>query len=244
MNKRQIFIDLGLILCAILGLWIVFDHIGNFLYANYLNEHPDLTVFVGVNVVSPWADFTYFTYITVIIFSLWCIGFALSSIFSWQKLNNFFRKDSVVCFIFCNYLLTISLYSFYQIFEHFPFGWFANSPIGWHSFGTSIIVHYVFFAIECIIFAKIKTNHSNHKKCHIYSSLFLITYYVTVKIVGEFAFKIRFFPYIIFDAKTFGTLVGISSYGWSVVLLVFVCCILFFVYQVLLHLLLKIKNKK
>ncbi len=242
MRKKSIFANLSLLFCAIIGLGIIFyHHMKRFIYANYLNENPDLTT-VGPNVVSPWADFTFFTYITVIIFSFWCIGYCLSNIFSLQKLNNFLRKDSIICFIFCNYILTFSLYTFFQVFDHFTFGWYGNSPLSWHSLGTSITLHYIFFAIECVIFAKIETISSNHKKRHIYSSIFLITYYATVKIIGECAFKVHYFPYIIFDAEAFGNTIGISSYKWSVILLVLFCCILFLAYQVTLYSLLKFKT--
>lgn len=239
--KKKIFVNLCLIYCAILGLSIIATHMIFFLYANYINEHPDVTTQIGVNVVSPWADFSFFTYITVIIFSLWCIGYALSNIFSWQRLNNFLRKDTLLSFVFCNYLLTISLYTFYQLFEELPFGWFGNHPISWLSLFASIILHYILFAVECVIFVKVRPIHSNHKKGHIYSATFLLTYYLIVKIVGEFAFPIRYFPYIIFDAQSIGNFVGISSYGWSVVLLVLCCGVLLAGYQFVFHLLLKLK---
>lgn len=244
MIKKQIFVNLGLILCAVAGLWIVADHMSNFLYANYLNEHADLTTFAGVNIVTPWADLTFFTYITVIIFSFWCLGFGLSSIFSMQKLNNFLRKDSIICFIFCNYLLTTFLYTFFQIFEALPFGWFEGSPLGYHSLATSIILHYVNFAICCVIFAKIKTTPASHKNAHIFSATFLITYYTVVKLIGEFCYPIRYFPYSIFDAKTFGKTLGITNYACSVVVLIIACCIIFILYQILLHLQLKLKTRQ
>ena len=244
MKNKKLFINLCLIFCAILGFGIIIHHMIRFIYADFFIENPNVTTFVGENVVNPWIDLTFFTYITVIIFSLWCLLYALSNIFSFKKLNNFLRKNTVICFVFCNYLLTFALYTIFQLVDEPTFGWFGDLPLSWHSLYCSIILHYVFFIIECVLFAKIKTTQSNHKNGHIYSTLFLFAYYTIVKLLGEFAYQIRYFPYIIFDAKSFGEIFGVSNYLECIILLVACCAILFVLYQLVFYILLKIKTKQ
>lgn len=66
---------------------------------------------------------------------------------------------------------------------------------------------------------------------------------MVVKLTGKFAYNIRWFPYVIFDAKSFGNLLGIANYSVSVVLLVASCILLFFLYFTLYTLLIKGKSK-
>ncbi len=225
-------------------MWVVISHMAHFSYPDYFyRNNPGIKTYVGTNVVNSWADFSFFTYITMIIFGLWCLGFGLSNLFRLEKINNFLRRDDVVSFVFCNYIITFVLYTFFQLFgDSQPFGWFGNAPLSWHSVGTSIINHYLLFLCECIIFTRIKSGSSNKKRCYLYSSIFLLVYYIVVKIVGEYAYNIRWFPYVIFDAKSFGQYIGVSNYGWSVVLLVICCCALFVVYQLLFYGLIRLKK--
>lgn len=92
-----------------------------------------------------------------------------------------------------------------------------------------------------IIFIKVRTLDSKKLPYFIGISSFLSTYYLIVKLTGEFAYNIRWFPYIIFDAKSFGQMLGISNYPLCVILLIICCIILFILYFTLYLFLLKQK---
>ena len=238
-----------LLLCGIVSLWLVISHIAHFEYPDYFwHANPDIKTYVGVNVVSKWADFSFFTYITMLLFGIWCILLSISKLFNLQKMNKFLTQDWLVCFIFVNYVFTTLLYTVFQISSG-DFGLYSTvKPVAWHNFGTSILGHYIFFVISLIIYIKINSQEQisirNKKIGHITSSIFLGVYYLVVKLTGEFAYQIRWFPYIIFDAKSFDTTLGIQNYTLSVILLIICMFALFTIYQLTFSLLLRFKQKQ
>lgn len=236
-----------LLLSGIVSLWLVISHIAHFEYPDYFwHANPDIKTYVGINVMSKWVDFSFFTYVTMLLFGIWCILLSISKLFNLQKMNDFLTQDSLVCFIFVNYIFTTLLYTVFQISSG-DFGLYSTvKPLAWHNFGTSILGHY--FILSLIIFIKISSQEQisikNKKIGHITSSISLGVYYLIVKLTGKFAYQIRWFPYIIFDTKSFGTTLGIQNYTLSVILLIVCIIALFAVYQLTFSLLLRIKQKQ
>jgi len=245
-DKITILKNILLILVGILGLWILVDSVINFSYPDFLYENdPELDFFIGINVVSGWANFSFFTFHTLILFSFYCIFRGLSYFFNWKTIDAFLKKDTVACFVFLNYLVTVFLYTSFQFFAgDLTFGLYALKPLAFHNFGTNILVHYVFFVIELFIFIKTKTAKGNARKSIILIVSYLIVYYTVVKITGEICYDIKWFPYTIFDAKSFGAIFGISNYALCVAFLC-IFIILFLICYIALYLLfIKLKNKK
>lgn len=227
------------------GLWLVVSRIAHFKMPDYFYlANPNITTCVGNNVVCAFADFSYFTYITIILFSVWCILFFFAKIFKNNKLYIFLTRDWLLSFIFVNYIFTTILYTGFEIAGECNFGLYANVPYAWHCFGTNIIAHYVLFVCACVLFLRVRANISNSKLPSIFISMFLLIYYVSTKLAGEFAYAIRWFPYVIFDAKTFGNLFGITNHSFSVVLLIFVCSIIFAIYLSVYKLIVLIAQKR
>lgn len=249
MKQSKTLTNILFLLCGMVALWLVISHIAHFEYPDYFwRANTDIKTYVGINVVSFWADFSFFTYITMILFGIWCITLSIAKIFNLGKLNDFLSQDWLVCFIFINYLFTAVLYTIFQI-PNGDFGLYSTTkPLAWHNLGTNILGHYILFICSVIIFIKLKSNEQisikNKKTGHITSSVFLITYYLVVKLLGEFAYQIRWFPYVIFDAESFGSMLGIQNYAVSVIMLVVCCFALFVIYQLVFSLLLKYKQKQ
>ncbi len=245
-KKKKIFLNIVIITIGLIGLWLVTSHIAHFEFPEYFyNANPDIKTYVGTNVVSAWADFSFFTYQTLIIFSIWCILFGIANIFSLQKLNDFLRRDTVISFVFVNYFFTVLLYTIFELSSgNITFGLYANTPLGFHNLATNLIIHYVYFAICLTVFIKLKTSTSSTKRAGILVFTYLLFYYTIVKILGEFAYNIRWFPYIIFDAKTFGNTFGITNYLASIVVLIITCVVIFSAYILSYFGAIKLKRKQ
>lgn len=235
-------------MCGILGLWLVFSHVLHFDYPTYFfKANPDIKTYVGTNVVCASADFCFFTYLTIILFGIWCVLVFVANAFKIQKLEHFLTTDFVVCFVFENFLFTTILYTIFELTSgNITFGFYANVPLAWHNLFTNILCHYVLFACSVVLFSKTKCQTQNTKtfRPYIFVSTFLILYYTIVKLVGEFAFQIRWFPYVIFDAKSFGAMFGLTNYAWCITLLAFTCILLFFVYILIFKFLLHVKHQQ
>lgn len=245
-QKKRIWCSVLLLFCGVLSLFLFVQHLLGY-KEWYLASHPEIKIYIGVNVVGRFADFAFFTYITLILFGLWCILFGVSLLFKkGNKLEMFLRKSSLVSFVFTNYFLTVVLYTIFEFtVTGRTFGLYSKTaPLAWHNLGTNLIVHYVLFAVACLIFARVETTKSNLKKGRGIVCCFLLTYYAVVKFTGEFAYRIRWFPYVIFDATTFGQSLGISNYGASVFLLVCVCVLIGTAYLLLFTLFAKLKDRQ
>lgn len=242
----KIFKNIAVTFCGAIALWIVTSLIAHFNYPDYFYQaHPDIQSYVGVNVVSPFADFAFFTYITLILFGARCLLTGLSGIFKLDKILNFLRRDTISVFVFLNYSVTVTFYTAFELLSFPPtLGWYGNYPLSWHTLGTNVIAHYLLFIAETVIFIKEPTTKGNLKSALIIVSAFLIVYYAAVKITGEFAYNIRWFPYIIFDARSFGNGLSIDNVTLSTVLLVFILTVVFTTYLLAFILLVKAKSKK
>jgi len=245
MKTREKILNILIGVLGVVSLWIVFSHMWHFKYPDYFyNANPNIETYVGYNVIGPFVDFSFFTYLTMILFGMWCILFTISQIFKLNRLNHFIRSKHLVAFVYCNYVITISLYTVFQFVSGDRLGWYGNYPLSWHSVGTSIIGHYIIFVLATIIFVKLNVTESKGKPYYIFISCFLVLYYAIVKIMGEFAYSFRWFPYVIFDAKSFGSIFGITNYPLSVTMLVVACIAIFMMYMLLLKLLVKSKSRE
>lgn len=186
---------------GICALTLFIEHIAMFTPHDYFYEaNPGITYYVGINVVSAWADFSFFTYHTIIFFGLWCICYSISECFKIEKLNNFVRHNSIITFVFTNYLIATLLYTIFELTSgNITFGLYALNPKAIHNFGTNILGHYGFFIIMLITFIKVKTIGVIKNKYLVYMSCYVFIYYIYVLITGKFLYQIEWYPYPIFD---------------------------------------------
>ncbi len=249
MKKTKALLGLAI---GIFGLLIFADHILGFEMPEYFySKNPDIKLYVGTNVVSMYADFSFFTYHSLIFFSIWMIFISLSVILSLKKLNKLLRNSGILSFIFLNYIVTAILYTAFELSGGKPtFGLYAKTPGAYHNFGTNVTVHYVYFAICLIAFlrthASNKECNGNHIRASMYPMAYLFIYYLTVLITGRCCYRILWFPYPIFDTGSFSTLVGLPDLpqAISVILLITTLLILAVIYQLLFILLMRAKERR
>ena len=244
MSKKLSIVTL---MIGVIGMWLFIDHISNFTYPDYFyNANPDITYYVGINVVSMIADLSFFTYHTLIFFSLWCIGLGISSLFKISKIYNFCIHISVVVFIFTNYIITTFLYTIFELTSgNITFGLYAYDKYAIHNFGTNIIAHYILFIYNLFLFIKIKPINKIERRHYIYMLIYLVIYLLYVKISGMYFYNIEWYPYPIFDLKS---LLGIFNISVDInivieyIILLILLAILTYLYYSLLKLVNKIKK--
>lgn len=241
MKKRYcyLFIIFGIIL-----LWIVISHIAHYTPHDYFyKNHPDVRKYIGTNIVTRWADLSYFTYHTMIFSGIWLIMVGVSVLFNLNCLKKFARNQSVMTFVMTNYVLTIVLYTIFEFATGNPtFGWygFVNKSI--HNFGTNILAHYVCFGFVFFTYLKTKPI-TPFKKIHLlYIFGYLLSYFIIVKVLGMYAYKIVWYPYPIFDEIYVMRFFGLRNYYLGLVAFVFVLFLIFIGYFSVF--LLFIKKKK
>lgn len=237
-----------LLIIGILGITIFVERMISFSGHEYFYiQNPNIEKYVGVNVVSRWADLSFFTYHTLIFFSIFCILQFIGNIFKLKKLNYFlFRKD-VLTFITTNYVITCCCYTLFELLSGNPtFGLYANVPHAWHSFGTNIIVHYVFFFIAILNYFMLKSNNKFSKKSYLYISLYLLMYFIIVKITGMYCYKIIWYPYPIFDSESICNMIGFYDINkkLSIILLISADILIYLLYILIYNLMKNIKNQK
>ena len=224
-------------------VWLILNHILNFEYPHYFyNANPDINYYIGTNVVSMVADLSFFTYQTLIMFSIWSILLGISSLFKFTRMYQFCTHKSVVIFIFTNYLITTILYTIFELMSGNPtFGLYANNNKAIHNFGTNILGHYIFFIYCLFLFLKLET-HEKIRKIHYKLMIsYLIVYILYVKISGMYMYNIIWYPYPIFDIKSLFGLEVLPIFDW----LYIVCMLIIFTcgYYFLLVLINKIKKR-
>lgn len=232
------------LIMGILSIWLVLDHILKFEYPDYFyNANPGIDYYVGINVVSMVADLSFFTYHTLIMFSLWCILLGISSIFNLKKIYKACTHRSIVVFIFTNYLITSVLYTVFELASGNPtFGLYALNNKAIHNLGTNIFAHYIFFLFDLYLFIKLEKN-NNIKKNHYFIMItYLIIYFIYVKISGLYMYDIIWYPYPIFDLRSIldFEVLPIYNYLFFIVLLIASS----FGYYYLLFFINKISKKK
>lgn len=232
------------LIIGILTLWVFVDHFINFQYPDYFyNANPGITYYVGINVVSKYADFSFFTYHTMIIFSIWCISLSVSSLLKFDKLYNLCVNRNIVVFVFVNYFLTTLLYTIFELTSgNITFGLYALNFNGIHNFVTNILGHYFFFFFNVFLFIKVKTKGVMKKKYFVLMSCYVLIYLIYVKLSGMYFYNIEWYPYPIFD---FSSLFGLFGINVSVPVIIeyIVIFILFILMSMLYYRLLIIFNK-
>ena len=247
-STKKIIYNVLILLCGIVGLWLFLSHMLHFSFPDYFYiNNPGIDFYYGTNVVSMWADLSFFTYHALIFFSLWCILYALSNFFSLKKLYNFLTNAYVMSFVFANYVVTVVFYTLFELTSgNITFGLYANTPLAYHNLGTNIVGHYVYFVFSLIIFLKVKSTKSKSDVMKIFPACYLLLYYVIVKLTGKFAYNIEWYPYVIFDAKSFGQMFGITNYALCIIVLIVALIIIATIYMLLFCALTnyKLKNSK
>lgn len=190
-----------------------------------------------------WADFSFFTYHTMIFSGVWLILLVIGEWTNNKYLKCFTRNQSVMAFIMTNYILTMILYTIFELLSGNPtFGWYGNNNSSIHNLGTNILSHYVCFCL--VLFAYIKVAPlSTFKKRHIiYILLYVVSYYTVVKLTGKYAYQIEWYPYPIFDEYWIMNILGITSRLWGVVILTIVLIIILSGYYLIFWLLIRKKK--
>jgi len=200
------------LIIGVLGIWLFLDHILNFKYPEYFyNANPNINYYVGINVVSMIADLSFFTYHTLIFFSIWCILLGVSSLFKIDKLYELCVHRSIVVFIMTNYLLTTALYTIFELTSsNITFGLYALDNLAIHNFGTNILAHYIFFIYNVFLFIKIKKDKEIKNKHYQLMGVYLLIYLIYVKISGMYFYNIEWYPYPIFDLKSIIGIFGLK----------------------------------
>jgi len=199
---------------GIIAIVLVIQHVAAFIPHDYFyNQNPTLTLFSGVNVVSRWADFSFFTYHTVIFYGLWAVGLFFAYSLKLKSIS-FFTNSTVVTFVLTNYILTAVIYTAFELLSGNPtFGLYALNGKAIHNFGTNILAHYVICAVCAITCLKIKTQ-GEIKPRHVLIILaYLIIYCIAVKLTGRYCYKIEWYPYPIFHGDLLMAMLGITSYN-------------------------------
>lgn len=236
-----------LLIVGLLGFIIFIEHVMSFSGHEYFYiQNPNIEKYVGVNVVSRWADFSFFTYHTLIFFSTYCILQFIGNTFNLSKLNQFLIRKDVITFITTNYIITSLCYTIFEVTSANPtFGLYANVPLAWHSFGTNIIVHYLFFIIAVINYLKIKTNQQFSKISYLIITIYLVIYFLTVKITGLYSYRIIWYPYPIFDSESLTEMLGLNlnNQTLSLILLIITNILIYILYFSIYIIIGKIKDR-
>ena len=146
MKKRYCIL---LIIIGIIGLWLIFSHVYHFRYPDYFyNANPNIDKYIGTNVVSWEADFSFFTYQTIILFSIWCIILSIGELLKKEEILKIVKNNNLMTFVFVNYLITMLLYTIFEFTSgNISFGYYGPYKLSIHNLGTNIIAHYLLFFV-------------------------------------------------------------------------------------------------
>lgn len=191
------------LLLGAVSVWLLVNHIAGFEYPQYFYESNEgIQKYAGTNVVSRWADFSYFTYQALIFFALWQVLLFISYMLKWTKLHRFLTHRATVAFILTNYTVTSVIYTISELSSGNPtFGLYAYTNAAIHNFGTNIVTHYVLYICALVIGLSIETHGKLNKKHVALFIFYLIAYYVAVKLTGMYCYDIEWYPYEVFDAE-------------------------------------------
>ena len=228
-KSKYICLSVAFILCAVFALWIFVDHICGWKPQPWALT-PQTTVYCGVNVVSPWADFAFFTYQTLIFFGVWCVlsGVALifkaSGVKAADRLVAFAFYKYVKSFVLSGYAITCVVYTAFElIWASDSFGLYdARVAAAWHNFGTNLAVHYALFAACVALYFVSPTCGKRIALPYVIVAAYAVTYVVAVKLTGAYCYSIEWYPYPIFHTSTIMQVVGIENRAVATCLLVVV----------------------
>lgn len=243
MKKIWIYVNF---ICGVLALWIFIDHITGFTPHDYFYvQNPNLSFYSGVNVVSRWADLSFFTYHSMIFYGIWAIGLFLAELLKSEKLSSFFKHNSVVTFVLTNYILTMIVYTAFEFASGNPtFGLYDKTAKAIHNFVTNVLGHFILPIIAIICGFKVEQI-GKIKTWHLLAIFaYLITYCIVVKITGMYCYQIEWYPYPIFHADLLCKMLGINGANAFIKTLVVITAftVLACAYLSIFYLVKKIKN--
>lgn len=196
-TKVDYIFSMIILFVSCLGLAIFIEHLLGYQYQEWFYENGIYDPYTNVNVVSRWADFSFFTYISLIIFCLWGIVRFISIVFRLERLYKIVNNSYLILFICLNQFNVCLLYTISQVAFKGTFGWWDNSPRSLHSLGTNIAVHYFITAIGIVYFLIHNFEKVKFKKCLLFLIFFTI-YGIIVKIAGMHCYVFEWYPYPIF----------------------------------------------
>ncbi len=249
-TKREDVFTIILFLTSCLGIAIFVEHIAGYEYQEWFYKNGIYNPYTNVNVVSRWADFSFFTYISLILFCLFGILKFIAYIFKIAKMNKIVNNSYLVFSLCLNQFIVILLYTLSQIVFKGTFGWWDHSPRSYHSLGTNLTVHYFITIVAIIYFFIHKFDKIEFKKC-LYFLIFFLIYGIIVKITGMYCYTFEWYPYPIFSKKAlwhalFGTFENYNSV-LAFVMLMFTIALIIGIYLLFTFLAIKcinLKNKK
>lgn len=209
-------------------------------------EYPEIKLYCGTNVVSGFANFSYFTYLSLILFSLWSILYFFAFTFRCYKLKNFLQNEATVAFVITNYVITCVFYTVFELLKSPPtFSLYdVHEPYAWFSFSTNIIIHYIYTVFAFVMFFKIDVRHAKRKVYYFIPLLYLIVYFVAVKITGMYVYSIEWYPYPLFHPQLMNEMLGINgSDGIGYLLMILVAVVLLSFYFGIYFTAIKLKKR-
>ena len=179
----------------------------------FFRMYPDITVYYGNNVVTGWANLSFFTYQTLIFFSTWCILWFVGYFFKLHKLQNFLKSEIVVDFISTNYIITCVLYTVFAFMANpINFGLYdVNEWYAWYVMFTNVLIHHGMFVFALIFYIQIDTRKSKLRLHLIVPIVYLVLYCVIVKIIGVYAYRIEWYPYGFFHPELIKEMLGLQA---------------------------------
>jgi len=239
---------------GLLGIiFILYTVIGFTPHDYFFIQYPVIKKYVGINVVSAYATFSFFTYHSLIFFSIWLILFGIGNMLKANRLINFLSNSAVISFVCLNYFITCIIYTVFELLaEKITFGLYALTPHGIYNFVTNIIVHYVLAFLALGVFLKIRASDPENNKVKgikalkllILPIIYLAVYYTLVKITGMYCYKIEWYPYPIFDLQHFGALFGLNANNQPLILFILIITLLIILFAYCFALILLINYKK
>ena len=237
-----------LILLGVLGLalfvWVMLDY--NQVSDSYFKKFEAGTIYHTRNVVSPWANFLFFTNQTLIIFSLWSILAGISKIVKNSEYSEIICNVNVVSFVFANCVITTLLYTIMEAFGPCEFGLYELSLEAWLNFIRNILIHYVLTIVMAVIFSKMKCSGRKDKKIIWFALTYFFSFYTIARLIGKFCFKYEWYPYLFFHSKSVWQALNLGPYNqvFAIILMILIIMAVVALYFGILFMLLRIKTKR
>lgn len=211
--------------------------------------HPVTEGEMGLkNAVGRISIFTYFSYLSLFINSIWGILLFFSTAIGSKKAFDVLNDKYLLTFVTLNQIVTMVVYLATQCFVPYPFGITKLDLSGFFSFLIGFYIHFVMpitMIIYYFFFAKPKN--LQLKKC-LWLLVFPLVYALIVKFLGEIVYKIEWYPYPVFSVEAIWNLLFKTTASLNVplaVTLICLCCVFVaVVYFLLVFLMCKLSRKK
>ena len=179
----------------------------------FFRMYPDIKVYCNNNVVTGWANLSFFTYQTLILFSTWSILWSVAYFFKLNRLQNFLKAEIVVDFLLTNYIITCVVYTVFELMSNpITFGMYNPSEwYAWFVLFTNVLIHHGMFVFVLIFFVQIDTRPSKRILHVTVPAVYLVLYCITVKIIGVYAYRIEWYPYGFFHPELIKEMLGLQN---------------------------------